>query len=136
MRTKQVAAKTTARRKSKASMNGTPRTPAAQKAAPAPDTHGLKSPHPQQELTDLDRKRLREFLDHNDRPFDINVVPASKKRKRTPPSLQEQNDLFEDRLTVQYEIKPWDKWTSLKKFKKFTGGSCASVARGRSTDDQ
>lgn len=112
--------KQTGRRKSKAPTNGNPSTPKAQKVRDTPDTQNMKSPQPQ-ELTELDRRRLREFLDHNDRPFDVHLVPASKKRKRTPASLQEQNDLFEERLTVQYEIKPWDKWSSLKRYKKFTG---------------
>lgn len=34
-----------------------------------------------------------------------------------------QDDLFEDRLTLQYEVKPNDKWSALRKYKKFSVGS-------------
>jgi hypothetical protein len=32
-----------------------------------------------------------------------------------------QDDLFEERLAVQYKVKPADKWESLRRYKKFTG---------------
>jgi hypothetical protein len=74
------------------------------------------------ELSDKDRTRLRDWLEHTDRPFEVNTVPLSRKRKRAGANqLQVQDDLFQDRLAVQYEVKPRDKWESLRKYKKFTG---------------
>lgn len=29
--------------------------------------------------------------------------------------------MFEDRLSIKYEVKPRDKWESLRRYKKFTG---------------
>jgi hypothetical protein len=89
--------------------NEPPKTPATPSAQPV-------------ELSASDRLKLRDWLEHTDRPFGVHTVPLSRKRKRTAANqLQVQDDLFEDRLTVQYEVKPRDKWESLRKYKKFTG---------------
>lgn len=89
--------------------NKTPKSPTAQPTQPA-------------ELSEADRSRLREWLEYTDQPFSVHTVPLSKKRKRTGINqLQVQDDLFEERLAVQYEVKPRDKWESLRRYKKFTG---------------
>jgi hypothetical protein len=59
-------------------------------------------------------------LDKQDKPFTVATAAPSRKRKRQP-TMQMQNDLFEDRLSIQYEVKPKDKWECLRRYKKFTG---------------
>lgn len=103
--------------------NGTPQTKTPQSTRQTP---ALKSPtaQPMQpaELSEKDRMRLREWLEVTDRPFQVRTVPLSRKRKRQNVNqLQTQDDLFEERLAVQYEVKPRDKWESLRRYKKFTG---------------
>ena len=93
---------------------------------PSTTTKALKSPTTQPaqpaELSAEYRTRLHDWLDHTDNPFKVHTVPLSRKRKRTGANqLQVQDDLFEERLTVQYEVKPRDKWESLRRYKKFTG---------------
>jgi len=74
------------------------------------------------ELSEEYRTRLRDWLDHTDNPFAVHTVPLSRKRKRNNVNqLQVQDDLFQERLTVQFEVKPRDKWESLRRYKKFTG---------------
>jgi putative alpha-1,2-mannosidase len=97
----------------------TPATPSTtSKARKSPAAHASQPA----ELSEEYRTRLREFLDHTDHPFAVHTVPLSRKRKRNNANqLQLQNDLFQERLTVQYEVKPRDKWESLRRYKKFTG---------------
>jgi len=116
--------KSAAKNESKAAQtpNGTPKIASVRKTP----SKILKSPTapPLQpaELSEKDRLRLREWLEYTDRPFTVHTVPVSKKRKRTGTNqLQLQDDLFEERLAVQYEVKPRDKWESLRRYKKFTG---------------
>lgn len=102
--------------------NGTPQA----KTPKTEQTPNLKSPTTQStqpaELSEKDRRRLREWLEVTDRPFQVRTVPLSRKRKRQSVNqLQTQDDLFEERLAVQYEVKPRDKWESLRRYKKFTG---------------
>jgi len=80
-----------------------------------------KTPVPE-ELSDEDRRKLRQWLDAPN-TFRVAAVPLSRKRKRDAPALHVQNDLFEDRLSCQYEVQPVDKWESLRKYKRFTVGS-------------
>lgn len=54
-------------------------------------------------------------------PWSVSTTAQSNKRKRDAPKMEVEDRLFEDRLTVQYEVKPRDKWESLRSFKKFTG---------------
>jgi hypothetical protein len=98
--------------KTKATTNGTPA-----KDTPVSDVKSPSQPH---ELSDADRRRLKEFLEKSDKPFQVTTVPISKKRKRGAP-LQIQKDIFDPRLDVQYEIKPANNWESLRRYKKFTG---------------
>ena len=95
--------------------NGTPARPA--KATP----DMAKSPSQPHELSDKDRAKLKEFLNKSDKPFSVTTVPLNRKRKRTSANLQTQTDLFDDRLSVRYEIKPANNWESLRRYKKFTG---------------
>lgn len=95
--------------------NGTPNKPTA------PSTDTLKSPSQPRELSEKDRAKLKEFLNKNDKPFSVTTVPLTRKRKRASATLQAQADLFEDRLSVQYEVKPSNNWESLRRYKKFTG---------------
>ena len=96
-------------RKTQSQTPRTPKTPSTQVSQPA-------------ELSDDDRILLRDWLEHTDRPFEVQTVPVSRKRKRGNASqLQVQDDLFEDRLSIKYEVKPRDKWESLRRYKKFTG---------------
>jgi hypothetical protein len=68
-----------------------------------------------------DRVRLREWLDSKDQPFTVRTVPLSHKRKWNSARQQVQGDLFEERLTVCFEMQPWKEWKSLRRYKKFTG---------------
>jgi len=88
------------------------------KAPKSPTTHTAQPA----ELSEEYRMRLRDWLDHTDNPFAVHTVPLSRKRKRNSVhQLQVQDDLFQERLNVQYEVKPRDKWESLRRYKKFTG---------------
>lgn len=116
---------------SKPQTNGTPRTPTL-KPPKAPERSAAKSPAAQPaELSESDRRRLHEYLELAERPFLVHTVPASRKRKRSAAQpMQVQEDLFEQRLSVQYEVKPRDKWESLRRYKKFTGRKrCALLDR-------
>ena len=92
----------------------------AVKSPPAKDTPPMKSPTQPAELSDADRAKIKSWLDKQEKPFGVATVPISKKRKRNV-TLQTQIDLFEDRLSIQYEVKPRDKWECLRRYKKFTG---------------
>jgi hypothetical protein len=72
-------------------------------------------------VSDEGRVRLREWLDSTDQPFTVRTVPLSRKRKWNSARQQVQDDLFEERLTVCFEMQPWKKWKSLRRYKKFTG---------------
>ena len=72
-------------------------------------------------ISDEDSVRLREWLDSTDQPFTVRTVPLSRKRKRNSARQQVQGDLFEERLTVRFEMQPWKEWKSLRRYKKFTG---------------
>lgn len=87
-----------------------------QQAAPA-DTRSLAQPT---ELSETDRDMMKMFLDRAEKPFSVVTNPA-RKRKRDGKIYPTQEDLWEDRLAVQYEVKPRDKWESLRRYKKFTG---------------
>lgn len=104
-----------------AQTNGTPKT-----AGPPPTA--FKSPAQTAELTEAERNKLKQWLDTNDKSFKVATVPLSHKRKRDAPALPVQTDLFEDRLNVQYEVKPGKQWTQLRKYKKFTGTSTRNEA--------
>jgi hypothetical protein len=79
----------------------------------------LKSPQPQ--LSDLAQLDLRNFLNKADKPFAIATLPNTKKRKREASTYNTQEDLWEERLSVLYEVRPKDRWESLRRYKKFTG---------------
>lgn len=123
--------KTVAKRASKTAQtpNGTPKSTNAKTPSKTPKSPAAQPPQPA-ELSENDRSRLREWLEYTDRPFAVHTVPLSRKRKRTGTNqLQVQDDLFEERLSVQYEVKPRDKWESLRRYKKFTVGA-ESIATG------
>jgi hypothetical protein len=116
MRTKQTGKKS----KEAAKSNGTPAAKAKQTA-----TDNVKSPNATTqppELSEAERTKLRNFLDKHPSPFTVSTAPASRKRKRDTGAVMLQEDLWEDRLSVQYEVKPRDKWDHLRRYKKFTGG--------------
>jgi len=118
--------KTAAKRVSKTAQtpNGTPKSASAKTPSKTPKTPKSPTAQPSQpaELSDNDRVRLRDWLEYTDRPFSVHTVPLTRKRKRTATNpLLVQDDLFEERLSVQYEVKPRDKWESLRRYKKFTG---------------
>lgn len=136
MRTKksktQAKAAATRTPDAKPHLNGTPKATSSATLkstslkTPSTTTKASKSPaaHTAQpaELSAEYRTRLRDWLDNTDDPFKVHTVPLSRKRKRNSANqLQVQDDLFEERLTVQYEVKPRDKWESLRRYKKFTG---------------
>jgi hypothetical protein len=102
--------------RAKANANGTPKVKAPPKP---PDT--IKSPQQPPELSEADKTKIKQWLDKQDRPFSIAIQPSSRKRKRTSGTMQTQTDLFDDRLNIQYEVKPRDKWECLRRYKKFTG---------------
>ena len=100
----------------KSRLNGTPKPTTTSKAR----TNSLQPTELSAEYHTL----LRDWLNDgkNYHPFEVHTVPMSKKRKRSNNNhLQVQEDLFQDRLTVQYKVEPRDKWESLRRYKKFTG---------------
>lgn len=104
---------------SSAKVNGTTTasaSPALQSPAPAKSP---AQPAPV-ELSDIDRQAVKTWLDDAKTEFKVTTAPLSRKRKRSG-NMQTQTDLFEDRLSVQYEVKPRDKWECLRRYKKFTG---------------
>ncbi|KAK6431621.1 hypothetical protein LTR95_012216 [Oleoguttula sp. CCFEE 5521] len=114
-------------------------TPPPEITAPKPTP--VKSPtQPPPDLTAADKAHLKAYLDRTERPFAVLAIPASKKRKRSSASHQLlQDDLYDPRLTLQYEIKPFDKWSSLRKYKKFSVGSesigCGECVLVKHTDE-
>ena len=56
-------------------------------------------------VSDEDRVRLREWLDSTDQPSTVRTVPLSRKRKWNSARQQVQGYLFEERLTVRFEIR-------------------------------
>ncbi|KXT07631.1 hypothetical protein AC578_10121 [Pseudocercospora eumusae] len=101
----------------------------ARKAAPKQAPPEYRSPAQPPDLSEEDKARLWQFLDKNAAPFTVKTAAPSKKRKRDG-LVQVQDDLFEDRLSVQYEVAPRDKWESLRRYKKFTVGQ-ESIATGQ-----
>ncbi len=99
---------------------GTPKPNGTPKSAPKETPPVMKSPAQPAELSDADRDRLKAWLDKQEKPFKVATAAPSRKRKRNP-VMQMQSDLFEDRLNIQYEVKPKDKWECLRRYKKFTG---------------
>lgn len=98
-----------------AKLNGTPKSMPKE----TPPTV-VKSPPQPPELTEEGRAELKSWLDNQEKPFTVATDPPSKKRKRNQ-MMQLQGDLFEDRLTIQYEVRPRERWESLRRYKKFTG---------------
>lgn len=95
--------------------------PAATPVMKAPATPNIKSPSSQpEELSEKDFNKIRNYLDDHEKPFKVLIAPVSRKRKRQSAALLPQTDLFEDRLSVQYEVKP-NTWERLRKYRKFTG---------------
>lgn len=109
----------------KASVNGASQSPAIQSPA-------MKSPtqNGPVELSDKDRQIVKAWLDDTKAEFKVTTAPLSRKRKRSG-TPQTQTDLFQERLSVQYEVKPRDKWECLRKYKKFTGECILSWASQR-----
>ncbi|USW54885.1 Putative BAH domain, Zinc finger, FYVE/PHD-type [Septoria linicola] len=81
------------------------------------------------DLHEQDKERLREWLDRNERPFNVKIDAPTRKRKRTE-EMHLEEGLLTDSLKVLYEVKPRDKWESLRRYKKFTVGS-ESIATGQ-----
>lgn len=104
-----------AKANTKAKVNGAMKAPATQSPA-------TKSPaQTPVELSDKDRENVKKWLDDPATEFKVMTAPLSRKRKRSG-AMQTQTDIFEERLDVQYEVKPRDKWECLRRYKKFTGG--------------
>lgn len=81
-----------------------------------------RSPAQPPDLSPSDTAKMKTFLDKAEKPFTAVTYPlVSKKRKRDAKAYALQEDLWEDRLAVRYEVKPRDKWESLRRYKKFTG---------------
>ncbi|PIA93515.1 hypothetical protein CB0940_04761 [Cercospora beticola] len=81
------------------------------------------------DLDEQDRERLKEWLDRTNNPFNVTISSATRKRKRDEDMHLEEGLLVKD-LQVLYEVKPRDKWESLRRYKKFTVGS-ESIATGQ-----
>jgi hypothetical protein len=90
-----------------------------------PPDYKFKTPLPSltrpAKVSNGDYIRLREWLDSKDQPFTVRTVLLSRKRKWNSARQQVQGDLFEERLTVCFEMQPWKEWKSLRRYKKFTG---------------
>lgn len=65
---------------------------------------------------------MKEWLKNNKSRFNVTCADVSRKRKRESEDLLVQDDLWDDRLSVQYEVTPRQKWESLRAYRKFTGG--------------
>ena len=104
----------------KAKPSSTPTKPNGVKPETPKSPQPPKSPTQPLELSDADKAKIKSWLDKQEKPFGVTTIPLSRKRKRAS-GLQPQTDLFEDRLSVQYEVKPRDKWECLRRYKKFTG---------------
>ncbi|CZT19474.1 uncharacterized protein RCC_05325 [Ramularia collo-cygni] len=125
MRTKQTSHKGDATSSSNGMASATPKR--MRQNAPA----DMRSPAQPPELSDSDRDKLKIFLDRAEKPFTVATYATSgKKRKRNAKTYTLQEDLWQDRLAVQYDVKPRDKWESLRRYKKFTVGS-ESIATGQ-----
>lgn len=97
----------------KSSATTTAKSPTTQSPAPKTTTQPA-------ELSEKDKQAVKTWLDDAKTNFAVATAPLSKKRKRST-AMQTQPDLFEERLSVQYEVKPRDKWECLRRYKKFTG---------------
>lgn len=86
-------------------------------AAKAKPTPPLVQP---KELLEEDKERLKQWLSTSDKPFGVKIDAPTRKRKRGEEMHLEEGLLVPD-LQVLYEVKPRDKWESLRKYKKFTG---------------
>ncbi|KAK5112465.1 hypothetical protein LTR62_004222 [Meristemomyces frigidus] len=108
-------------------------TPRAQDTPPIPDRKSPTQTQPQHqphELSEKERVKLKDFLERGDGPpFTVTTIAPSKKRKRASTTAETQDNLFEPRLSVQYEVKPHNNWQSLRRYKKFTVGD-QSIAVG------
>lgn len=70
----------------------------------------------------MDEKTLLNALDISDQPFSVTVRGPSKRRKqRGPQSQLVQQDLWQKRLSVAYEVTPSQLWSALRTYKRFTG---------------
>lgn len=87
---------------------------------PTTPTHKSQLSQPA-ELSEQEAQKIRKKLDSKDKPFRVVTIPASRKRKRQGDSYLQQTDLFEERLSCQYEVLPGNVWTRLRKYRKFTG---------------
>lgn len=85
--------------------------------------NGVGASPAHRQLSPKESQKLVAWLDSTETPFSVTTLPLSKKRKRSGHAPLIQDDLWEDRLSVQYEVKPRDKWESLRKYAKFTVGS-------------
>ena len=95
----------------------------AKPSTPAtPGANGVKPSSQPPEISEADRAKMRMWLDKQERPFSVVMVPSSRKRKRDTTALPTQDDIFEARLSIQYEVKPKERWDNLRRYKKFTGG--------------
>lgn len=121
VRTKQTGKKAVANGTASRSKTTTHTSPAA--STPRP-------PSQPADLSETDRLKLKNWLDaQGPAPFSIATLAPSRKRKRTS-TLQTQGDLWDERLNIQFEVKPRDKWECLRRYKKFTVGS-ESIATGQ-----
>lgn len=76
---------------------------------------------PRREISVIGRAELKVYLEGSVNPFSVATVPSSRKGKKSSAPLEMQTDLWEDRLSVQYEIKPWRAWKSMRRYNKFRG---------------
>ena len=93
------------------------------------ETPTVESPHPTAKPSEEDQDRVISWLDQQEQPFTIGTEAPSRKRKRNS-NMQLQDDLFEERLSIRFEVKPFDKWESLKKCDSFMG-MCTYVRMGK-----
>ncbi|KAM3420317.1 hypothetical protein BST61_g3600 [Cercospora zeina] len=80
------------------------------------------------DLDEQDRARLKDWLDRTPTPFNVTIATPTRKRKRDEVHLED--GLLVHELQVLYDVKPRDKWESLRRYKKFTVGS-ESIATGQ-----
>lgn len=94
--------------------------------------------------TSTDPAKMKAWLDKTtEGPWTVYTAPPSNKRKRDAPKMDIEDRLFEDKLKVQYEVRPRERWEALKLYKKFTVaaesiaiGDCILVGHSESSNDE
>ena len=89
------------------------------RATPIKDVR-RKQNEPRRRLSDEELKRLAVFLDTKDKPFSVDIRPALPQNTKSKRSEVIEGDLHDPALAVRYVVRPFQRWKSLRRYKKFT----------------